>query len=114
MKRVLIIFACFSLSAIAATNDAPIKSKPQKKFQIPEVFSDFAEMNQKAESAQKDNESGVISISMDDPKKTDLSWGAAAEVGGTDPAQSALILPFLPLYPIENIEIKLRLFNEKF
>jgi hypothetical protein len=115
MKKILLLFACFSLSAVAAENALSIKSEPPKKFQIPEIFADFAEANKKSEAPKKESDGGIISISMDDPNKNDLSWGASAEIGGIDPApQSAIILPFLPTYPIENIEIKLRLFKEKF
>ena len=56
----------------------------------------------------------LISISLADPK--DMNWNGALEI---NPAQNTLntekiSLPFMESYPIENLEIKLRLLDAKF
>jgi len=54
----------------------------------------------------------AISINTDSP--LDMNWAGALEL--SDPAlrPAAVELPFLPDYPIENLEIKLHLLNIKF
>jgi hypothetical protein len=56
---------------------------------------------------------GIISVNFSNPN--DLNWDAVqgtADSGSLRPA--SVTIPFLDSYPIQNIEIKFRLLNEKF
>lgn len=53
-----------------------------------------------------------ISVSTSNP--LDLNWTGALELAAPDARPAGVVLPFLKEYPIENLEIKLRLLNWRF
>lgn len=56
--------------------------------------------------------SALISINTDSP--LDLNWAGALELVSPDLRPAGVVLPFLEDYPIDNLEIKLRLLNRRF
>lgn len=54
----------------------------------------------------------LISINTDSP--LDMNWSAALELADPAMRPEGIVLPFLQDYPIENLEIKLRVLNVKF
>lgn len=122
MKKLLLFLFCFILSAPSANADGIFNTAKKKNkapdasvhnYQIPEKF-DYYKLQNKTVPEEPSTDSSLVSISLSDPK--DMNWSGALEI---NPPQDTLdtekiILPFMESYPIENLEVKLRLLDAKF
>ncbi len=106
----------------AANADEIFNTKNQKNkspdssvrnYQIPEKI-DYYDFENKVTTEKPSNDSSLISISLSDPK--DMNWKGALEINPPQDnlTKDKIILPFIESYPIENLEIKLRLLDATF
>jgi hypothetical protein len=121
MMKILFAFALLCLCAMPA-----VAAAPQPGNQDDGALVDYYRvLNPEAESSipynayhykktdeRKDDDGGFVSFSVNQPY--DLGWGGMLEVEAPSVRNEVIILPFLQDFPIENIEIKLRLLNQKF
>lgn len=122
MKKLLLFLFCFILSDYSANADGIFNTSKQKNqdsdapshnYQIPEKF-DYYNLGNEIATEEPSTDSSLISISLSDPK--DMNWKGALEINPPQDnlTKDKLILPFMESYPIENLEIKLRLLDARF
>lgn len=117
-KFVFLFFITISFSVIAAEPDKTIVRVAPAELEETTAIDKTDKTAETHSPLPPKKSNGVIigkpAISVNTDNPLDMNWTGALEL--TDPAlrPAAVELPFLPDYPIDNLEIKLHLLNVKF
>lgn len=106
-------FVFFAAAAFADDSSSDVGAHPTISQEYDRQMVEIhREINSHDYPTDDDGGYPLISINTDSP--LDMNWSAALELAEPAMRPAGIVLPFLQDYPIENLEIKLRVLNVKF
>ncbi|MDR1207028.1 MAG: hypothetical protein LBK26_01285 [Rickettsiales bacterium] len=117
MKKICILIAIAAPIPASSAEDAYVPAAAGTGNAGVESYQEAYAEKKGLDAPVDDNDSelldGMISISLSDPK--DINWQGVLDASDAAAAPgNQVILPFLQSYPIDNLEIKFKLWRQRF